>query len=152
MNRAVIQAGSCCLPILTFEPAHTGAGTGRQSSTRRTARSRSSCGYRTLRSATTPSSSRAGVSGLAGAVQGAFVEGGGDEGGAHQVGADAFGAGDAGLAGEAAQLGVDAAVGVAAGAVAVEENRPAGALADQRVEGADRRRGQHDGGDLAALA
>src|SRR4051794_29591777 len=63
-----------------------------------------------------------------------------------------LGRGDAGGAGQAAQLGVHAAVGVAGGAVVVEEDRPAGALADQRIQGADRRRRQHDGGDRAALA
>src|SRR4051795_7868752 len=42
MKRAVIRASSCCLPILTFEPAHTGAGTGRQSSAGTACRTRGS--------------------------------------------------------------------------------------------------------------
>src|SRR4051794_14144355 len=81
----------------------------------------------------------------------AFVEGGGDEGGAHGVRADAFGVGDAGVAGEAA----DEAPGgdpVEGGAGGGGEDGSVGALADQRVEGNQDGGGERGGGAFVAFA
>src|SRR3954447_23893646 len=81
----------------------------------------------------------------------AFVQGGGDEGGAHRVRADAVGAGDAGLAGEAA----DEAPGgdpVEGGAGGGGEDRPLGAVADAGVERDEHAGGEQCGGAPVALA
>src|SRR3954471_16376534 len=81
----------------------------------------------------------------------AFVEGGGDEGGPHRVRADAFGVGDAGVAGEAADdpPGGDPVEGGAGGG---GEDRPVGALADHGVEGDEDAGGQRGGGAFVAFA
>src|SRR3954471_10989182 len=85
------------------------------------------------------------------AQRGAFVEGGGDEGGPHGVRADAFGVGDAGVAGEAANEapGGDPVEGGAGGG---GEDRPFGAVADQGVERDEDAGGERGGGALVAFA
>src|SRR3954466_12822494 len=81
----------------------------------------------------------------------AFVEGGGDEGGPHRVRADAFGVGDAGLSGEAAEEapGGDPVEGGAGGG---GEDGPVGALADAGVERDQDGGGEWGGGAPVALA